>query len=454
MSCEGMGPLLSRYADNEVSPDERTRVDLHVASCRECREELNIFRANERLVSEALAAGLSAESLVVETLRELEGAVSDQAGSAESGAGPAKGAGPAAGGIRARFVRFLAASAGALARVAAVIFFFVSVGLAYYSYVLRTTLNSIEPRLNNIAITVDRLAREQAQLTASGQKATEVGSHRPVRNIVEVPRDNSDPSHAIVTQEEGDGGTAAGGSDDTANTGSVPPESEAIHSFDVSNMLPEKVYAFWTLNAKTVPPDAKFYLYRRAPDQESYDEVATGLADSTTSFIDSTVRSATPYEYFLQIDAPRGTHTRSRAVSIKTLPDMEVTFQGTATIEKQNPVAVFKIRKRVDGRWVSQVFSVGRDEPIGGMKYAPELRKDVDFSTAYVLAELEDAERRKLIGYEKKKIRDENGDLRDVWEEKFNTESIPRATLDNGSGDQFSLWNGQAVTGARGSLRE
>lgn len=35
---------LMRYLDGELAPNERARVDAHVAACSECRRELTVFR--------------------------------------------------------------------------------------------------------------------------------------------------------------------------------------------------------------------------------------------------------------------------------------------------------------------------------------------------------------------------------------------------------------------------
>lgn len=43
--CEAIGPLLSAYADDELGPEERTRVEAHVDGCGGCRGELEEIRS-------------------------------------------------------------------------------------------------------------------------------------------------------------------------------------------------------------------------------------------------------------------------------------------------------------------------------------------------------------------------------------------------------------------------
>ena len=56
MACgDDMKTLLSRHVDGELSPEERARVEEHVAACAPCRELLQIFQKNESILSNALS---------------------------------------------------------------------------------------------------------------------------------------------------------------------------------------------------------------------------------------------------------------------------------------------------------------------------------------------------------------------------------------------------------------
>ena len=64
--------LLSRYVDGELSPEERTRVDEHVAACTPCRELLQIFQKNESLLSNALSTESFGNAVIESVISEIK----------------------------------------------------------------------------------------------------------------------------------------------------------------------------------------------------------------------------------------------------------------------------------------------------------------------------------------------------------------------------------------------
>jgi hypothetical protein len=64
--------LLSRYVDGELTPEERTRVDEHVAACVSCRELLQIFQKNESLLSNALSTESFGNSVIEAVIGEIK----------------------------------------------------------------------------------------------------------------------------------------------------------------------------------------------------------------------------------------------------------------------------------------------------------------------------------------------------------------------------------------------
>jgi anti-sigma factor RsiW len=54
MKCENISDLFAGYLDNELSGEERRRVDEHIASCSRCRLELEGLASMKRDLSEAL----------------------------------------------------------------------------------------------------------------------------------------------------------------------------------------------------------------------------------------------------------------------------------------------------------------------------------------------------------------------------------------------------------------
>jgi hypothetical protein len=73
MSCgDDLKTLLSRYVDGELGPEERTRVDEHVAACVPCRELLQIFQKNESLLSNALSTESFGNTVIEAVIGEIK----------------------------------------------------------------------------------------------------------------------------------------------------------------------------------------------------------------------------------------------------------------------------------------------------------------------------------------------------------------------------------------------
>jgi len=73
MSCgDDVKTLLSRYVDGELSPEERTRADEHVAACVPCRELLQLFQKNESLLSNALSTESFGNNVIEAVISEIK----------------------------------------------------------------------------------------------------------------------------------------------------------------------------------------------------------------------------------------------------------------------------------------------------------------------------------------------------------------------------------------------
>jgi hypothetical protein len=72
MNCpDDIKTLLSKMVDGEVSPEERARVDAHVAECAPCREMLDLFRKNETLLSNALESEAFGNAVLESVVRKI-----------------------------------------------------------------------------------------------------------------------------------------------------------------------------------------------------------------------------------------------------------------------------------------------------------------------------------------------------------------------------------------------
>lgn len=67
-----MGLLLSKYVDNEVTPEERKLVEDHLKQCKSCSDLLAVFRRNEQMLSNALGAEVFGNNIVERVMAEVE----------------------------------------------------------------------------------------------------------------------------------------------------------------------------------------------------------------------------------------------------------------------------------------------------------------------------------------------------------------------------------------------
>ena len=73
MACgDDMKTLLSRHVDGEVSPEERARVEEHVAACGPCRELLQLFQKNESILSNALSTESFGNTVIESVISEIK----------------------------------------------------------------------------------------------------------------------------------------------------------------------------------------------------------------------------------------------------------------------------------------------------------------------------------------------------------------------------------------------
>lgn len=73
MVCgEEMGHRLSKYVDNELTPEERRRVDEHLLGCPACKDLLAVFLRNERVVSQALSKETFGEAVIDGVMERIE----------------------------------------------------------------------------------------------------------------------------------------------------------------------------------------------------------------------------------------------------------------------------------------------------------------------------------------------------------------------------------------------
>ncbi len=65
-NCDRIKDMLSPYQDDELEPDERQRVEMHLKSCPICREELNSLQKTMDLVRQIPVIGSSRSFAITE----------------------------------------------------------------------------------------------------------------------------------------------------------------------------------------------------------------------------------------------------------------------------------------------------------------------------------------------------------------------------------------------------
>ncbi len=54
MNCTQVGEILTAYLDNEVTPEEKHEIELHLADCPNCRKELEELRFAQNILRRGL----------------------------------------------------------------------------------------------------------------------------------------------------------------------------------------------------------------------------------------------------------------------------------------------------------------------------------------------------------------------------------------------------------------
>lgn len=67
-----MGILISRYLDDEVSPEERDQIDSHIRECELCDDFWQVLQRNERLIQDALRESGFSQAVVANIEKRVE----------------------------------------------------------------------------------------------------------------------------------------------------------------------------------------------------------------------------------------------------------------------------------------------------------------------------------------------------------------------------------------------
>lgn len=441
MPCEHMGVLLSRYVDGEASAEDRCVVERHVRECADCKQELEVFRRNEELLSQALSQEVAGEAFIAEVLAK--------AGLAPSRQGP----------IRSRLSR--AASAVATffsvpARAIAVVLVGISVFLAWDSHSVHREnerwIAEIQAALSRIRESNDvnhQLVRLVQDMKDAVQRTAAQAEKAPP--VEAVPDPTSPPPQQVVVDHPG----PAEPLEQRQEVKALLP-TDFFHSVAAISYK-EGVYLSW----ETKPPMGKvtYDIYRQDAAGQEFMGPINASPILVCCYLDESARPASTYAYQVVAIPAVGEPEKSRVIEIHTLGDIRIQNNGSMTLGTESR-SFIDVQRYVDGRWLNAIFLVAEGQPIGARQYCKETRSEVDFSTGYVLRRITDEEREvKRLVWDA--ARDGEGNfLRDprtgsfyyVWREVTEKVTTNRISVTDRSGKEYKLWKGEGRRGTLGSL--
>jgi hypothetical protein len=153
--CESIDTLSMAYLDDELAPEERRELELHLTECATCRGQLEAERAEQSLVQRALATPPASELLRAKIARSLD---AEDAETARAG--------------RKRWTRMLLPGS-AIAAAAAAIAVFVGTQM---------------PAANHSAAVVDQVMRQQSRPLPMEVQGPQTGQWLQQNANLEVPQ--------------------------------------------------------------------------------------------------------------------------------------------------------------------------------------------------------------------------------------------------------------------------
>ncbi len=451
MACDKMGILISRVVDGEASEDDQRRLAEHVRSCAPCREEWDLFQANEDLVEESLSTRAFADDVVQGVLPRVGGAPDR----AEAAAGPrARGSGWSDAG---RTLLRLSWSPGAVA--AAVLIPFAAFFM-YQTLELQRTLLSISTTRPPAPTLDPAVVQEYRDVARHYQALTE----RLLESLGRERRPES-PVAALPAPEVGSPPAREEGEPIQETIVVEKPQERVAGTGEVqvfAAVVDEGIQVVWDVASGVKPTE--FRLYRRAAGEPEFAEPIV-FKPGDPYFLDRNLKPKTKYVYKVEAVTPAGAPTvSSPEVVLETPGDLKLHFIGIGVATGTQPEeARLRVSKWVDDGWQHMTFVVRAGEPIGRKTLVTDIAKEVDFTTGWTLGRVT-VESRTRYTQEKREYQfDAEGRPRvdpetgkpvyQTLQQKW-VQREPRIELVDGNTKKRGLWLGEAAVGIRGSLED
>jgi hypothetical protein len=343
---------LSRYVDDELAPDERARLDEHLADCTPCRELLAVFQRNETLLGGSLATekfgGEVIESVMAEIRRD----------------GPSAEARPVEDGIwewlRARPLL----SSAATALLAAGLVGLAMIGQGSKLGAVQTALGRTQHRLEELGHAQQEIARAAAdqadeyERLIRGLRAEDALRQAPERWMLAYV-EPSQPHHLVVRASF---------------------NRQVYHTFDVyrrDEQKPDEAYR--RLNGDRRLPQAEYVDGSAVPGQGYVYKFRAYRSGADADFVESL-----PVALRLPV-VPGLAPERSLRLRCEE-------------VARNLKLAVFTLERFVQGRTVAERFHVEPGQRIGEVRDVPGAGR-IDFRTNLVLDRLEEGNQTLAVSY-------------------------------------------------------
>lgn len=346
MACgDDVKTLLSRYVDGELSPEERSRVEEHTASCAPCRELLQIFQKNESLLSNALSTESFGNAVIESVISEIKReAAPVEAKPVDDG--------PAEMWVRSRPFLQLAAAAALIIGLVVVLNASHKTELEKMAVQVKSLSTKVQENSQNVSRMIDEHERTVAALRFDDALR---------RTPDQTTYAYVDARHLIVKS-----------------------------SFDL------KKYG-------------AFELYRRGEGEanDRYVRVNGDRRLDSPEFIDTTVKPGQAYVYkfraFRSAKDEEFTESHPITMRVPRTPDQQLAVERSIRIQCVDigytlKVAKFLLHRVVDGKPVSEEFAIRLGEKLGEIREVPGFGK-VDFRTNLTLDKLENGNQTLTVNY-------------------------------------------------------
>ena len=347
---EEMKTQLSRYVDGELAPDEKSRVDAHVAACASCRELLDLFRRNENLLQSALTTDAFGDAVVASVVRSIRQEGPPVASPVEEGIGEW---------LRARPLVPMAAAAALI------------LGLVLL-------LNASADRR------LGELRRELGSVRDDSRRTSD--EHRALLRLTAA--NNQQYERALRDQRSS---TFIGGSRHNMvgfveDRGLVVKASFEGRAFD------------------------HFEVWRQGPDDQAFERLNREPL-SQPLYVDPSTKPGKVYSYKFRAVQTGGQSIESAPIRMKgpaaSSADQQIRIH-CFDLAVTRDLGIFLLERKVDGRTLMEKFVVNLGERIGGPVEVAGVGR-VDFSTGLVLSRIEEGQQTLPLSYAEP-VLDEKGE--------------------------------------------